>query len=107
MSESKVEPKDQSNDQQSSIASFYNQLNSVIGGANPNQFLCLTFPGTVLSEESFKYNVEQDKPLRVVANESRLANKLFDPVKVTGTDNGRLLTSQYKTALDMLSPRMN
>lgn len=107
MSESKVEPKDQSNDQQSFIASFYNQLNSVIGGANPNQFLCLTFPGTVLSEESFKYNVEQDKPLRVVANESRLANKLFDPVKVTGTDNGRLLTSQYKTALDMLSPRMN
>lgn len=102
-----VGAKGQSSNQQSFITEFYDKLNAVIGGDNPNQFLCMTFPGTVISEESFKYNVEQDKPIRVVANESRLANKLFDPVKVTGTDNGRLLTSQYKTALDMLSPRMN
>ncbi|MFT8848174.1 MAG: hypothetical protein ABF914_00810 [Leuconostoc pseudomesenteroides] len=89
------------------VTELYSKLNTVIGGDNPNQFLCMTIPGTVISEESFKYDVKQDKPLRVVANESRLANKLFDPVQVTGADNGRLLTTQYKTALDMLSPRMN
>lgn len=89
------------------ITELYDKLNSVIGGTNPDQFLCMTLPGTVLTEESFKYDIRKDKPLRVAANESRLANKLFDPVQVTGSDNGKMLTTQYKSALDMLSPRMN
>lgn len=89
------------------ITELYDKLNSVIGGTNPDQFLCMTLPGTVLAEESFKYDLRKDKPLRVAANESRLANKLFDPVQVTGSDNGKMLTTQYKSALDMLSPRMN
>lgn len=89
------------------IDELYEKLNAVIGGTNPDQFLCMTLPGTVLTEESFKYDLRKEKPLRVAANESRLANKLFDPVQVTGSDNGKLLTSQYKSALDMLSPRMN
>ncbi|MDR3241425.1 MAG: hypothetical protein LBT37_04560 [Lactobacillaceae bacterium] len=92
---------------ESFIDKFYDELNGVIGGTNPDQFLCLNFPGTVLDEESFKYDARKEKPLKVAANESRLANKLFDPVKATGSDNGRTLTSQYKTALDMLSPRLN
>ncbi|MDI6552916.1 hypothetical protein [Leuconostoc falkenbergense] len=89
------------------ITELYDKLNSVLGGTNPDQFLCMTLPGTVLAEESFKYDIRKDKPLRVAANESRLANKLFDPVQVTGSDNGKMLTTQYKSALDMLSPRMN
>lgn len=43
----------------------------------------------------------------VEANESRLANKLFDPCRVTGGDNGMTLPYQYRSALDTLTPKLN
>ena len=43
----------------------------------------------------------------VKANESRLANKLFDPCRVTGGDNGMTLPYQYRSALDTLTPKLN
>lgn len=88
---------------------FYQNINSVLGGSNPDQFLCLTIPGQALSAEDFKYDYKNNAPKGPVieANESRLANKLFDPCRMTGADNGLTLPYQYRTALDMLTPKLN
>lgn len=88
---------------------MYDKINEVLGGDNPNQYFCMTFPGTILSPHTFCYDYQnnQPKPPTVEASESRLANKLFDPCHITGGDNGRSLAQQYSTALDMLTPKMN
>lgn len=88
---------------------FYNQVNDVIGGDNPNQFLTLLFPGIALSKTDFEYDYEKNaaKGPVVEANESRLANKLYDPFHISGADNGRTLPYQYKSALDALTPIIN
>lgn len=87
----------------------YEQINSVLGGTNPNQFLCLTIPGQALSAEDFAYDYKNNAPKGPVveANESRLVNKLFDPCRMTGADNGLTLPYQYRSALDMLTPKLN
>lgn len=88
---------------------MYNSINEVLGGDNPNQYFCMTFPGTILSPHTYSYDYQNNvpKPPTVEANESRLANKLFDPCHITGADNGRSLAQQYSTALDMLTPKLN
>lgn len=88
---------------------IYMQINSVLGGSNPNQFLCLTIPGQALSAEDFAYDYKNNAPKGPVveANESRLVNKLFDPCRMTGADNGLTLPYQYRSALDMLTPKLN
>ena len=98
------------NDEQttkSSIEQIYDAINNVLGGTNPQQMLCLTIPGTVLDKESYVYDTRFEKPINVPANESRLANKLFDVTKVAGSDNGRQLSSQFVSALDTLTPKVN
>ena len=87
----------------------YDEISAAIGGNNGNQFLCLQLPGTILYAEDYSYDVEQNKPkpLIVEVNESRLANKMFDPCRITSTDNGFTLPYQYKAALDLLSPKLN
>lgn len=91
------------------VDTVYQQINSVLGGSNANQFLCLTIPGQALSAEDFKYDYKNNAPKGPVieANESRLANKLFDPCRMTGSYNGLTLPYQYRTALDMLTPKLN
>ena len=91
----------------SAIDIIYDQINNVLGGTNGDQMLCLTIPGTVLDKKTFEYDTRFEKPFKVAANESRLANKLFDVTKVTGSDNGRQLSRQFLSALDMLSPKIN
>lgn len=88
---------------------IYNQIDSIIGGENPNQFLCLTLPGQVLTAKDFAYDYKNnaEKGPTVEANESRLANKLFDPCRITGGDNGLTLPYQYRSALDTLTPKLN
>lgn len=88
---------------------LYNQIESVIGGENPNQFLCLTLPGQALTAKDFAYDYKNnaEKGPMVEANESRLANKLFDPCRITGGDNGMTLPYQYRSALDTLTPKLN
>lgn len=88
---------------------IYDQIDNVIGGDNPNQFLCITLPGQVLTAEDYTYDYKQhaDKGPTVEANESRLANKLFAPCHVTGSDNGMTLPYQYRSALDTLTPKLN
>ncbi len=88
---------------------MYDKINEVLGGDNTNQYFCMTFPGTILSPRTYRYDYQnnQPKPPTVEANESRLANKMFDPCHITGTDNGRSLAQQYSTALDMLTPKLN
>lgn len=91
------------------VDTVYQQIASVIGGDSPNQFLCLTIPGQALSAEDFTYDYKNNAPKGPVieANESRLANKLFDPCRMVGSDNGLTLPYQYRTALDMLTPKLN
>lgn len=91
----------------SSIEQIYDAINDVLGGTDPQQMLCLTIPGTVLDKESYVYDTRFEKPIKVAANESRLTNKLFDVTKVAGSDNGRQLSSQFVSALDTLTPKVN
>lgn len=91
----------------STINVIYDAINDVLGGTNPNQMLSLTIPGTILNKETYKYDIKKEKPMRIIAEESRLANKLFDVTYVTGSDNGRQLATQYQSALDTLSPVIN
>lgn len=88
---------------------LYNKIDGVIGGENPNQFLCLTIPGQALAAEdfAFDYKSNAEKNLVVAANESKLANKLFDPCRITGSDNGMSLVYQYRSALNTLTPKLN
>ena len=79
---------------------LYEKVTSVIGGNNPNQFFCMSLPGMQIDKN-------QPKPPLVEANESKLVNRLFDACKMTGSDNGRHLQTQYKSALDMLTPQLN
>ena len=86
---------------------LYDKINSVIGGDTANQYLCLTLPGTIVDPEKFKYDVSGPKPAHVKANESKLVNKLYDAGFIAAADNGKMLPNQYKTALSMLSPKLN
>ncbi|HRR78125.1 MAG TPA: hypothetical protein P5191_15200 [Ruminococcus sp.] len=88
---------------------FYTEINNVIGGDNPNQKLTLLLPGIALTKEDFEYDYKnhEEKGPTVEANESKLANKLYDPYSITGADNGRMLPHQYKSALDALTPKLN
>ena len=91
------------------IDTIYDEISSVIGVNNNNQFLCLQIPGTILNADDYSYDIKENpsKPLIVEANESRLANKMFDPCKITGSDNGFSLPYQYGSALDILTPKLN
>ncbi|MBQ6160713.1 MAG: hypothetical protein IJK24_07195 [Oscillospiraceae bacterium] len=98
------------NDQQKDFTyQFHKKVNNVIGGDNPNQKLILLLPGIALTMEDFEYDYKNhaDKGPTVEANESRLANKLYDPCSICGADNGRMLPHQYKSALDALTPKLN
>ena len=88
---------------------IYNEISSAIGTNNSNQFLCLQIPGTILNADDYKYDYKGNasKPLIVEANESRLANKMFDPCKITKSDNGFSLAYQYESALSTLTPKLN
>lgn len=101
--------KPDSDKKKSLVDIMYDKINEVLGGDNANQYFCMTFPGTILSPHTYSYDYlnNQPKPPTVEANESRLANKLFDPCHITGADNGRSLAQQYSTALDMLTPKLN
>lgn len=88
---------------------LYEKVTSVIGGNNQNQFFCMSLPGMQIDKNLYSYDIEnnQPKPPLVEANESKLVNRLFDACKMTGSDNGRHLQTQYKSALDMLTPQLN
>lgn len=88
---------------------IYNGINNAIGGTNPNQFITLMLPGIILNAKDYAYDYDSNAPKSVIIeqNESRLANKMFDPCRMTGCDNGFSLPYQYKAALDMLTPKIN
>lgn len=91
------------------VDTFYQQIDLAIGGDNPKQFFCLTLPGQALTAEDYAYDYKNhaSKGPIVEANESKLANKMFDPCRITAGDNGTTLPYQYRTALDMLTPKLN
>ncbi len=88
---------------------LYDEITAVIGGDNPNQFFCMGLPGTLIDPSQYAYDVKNNepKPAHVKANESKLVNKLFDACFMTASDNGRHLQTQYRTALNMLTPKLN
>ena len=90
-------------------AKFYDEINNVIGGSNPNEKLILLLPGIALTKSDFAYDYKNSEPKGPVieANESRLANKLYDFAELVGSDNGKTLEHQYKSALDTLTPKLN
>lgn len=103
-------PGDDKNDPAVSfIDKIYNQITSVIGGDNPNQFFCMGLLGMLIEPGQYTYNLgtKESKPAFVAANESKLVNRLFDASKIATSDNGRHLSTQYKTALDTLTPKLN
>lgn len=89
------------------LDTLYEKITDVIGGDNPNQYFCLTLPGTLIDPRDYTYDLAGEKPAHVKANESKLVNKLFDACFITASDNGRHLQNQYRTALNMLSPKLN
>lgn len=87
---------------------LYAKIEEVIGGDNPNQFLCLTIPGQALAAADYSYDYEKGvKGRNVEARESKLANKQLDACRMTGGDSGLTLPNQYKSALNMLVPKLN
>lgn len=86
---------------------LYDEISEVIGGDSPDQYFCLSFPGTLLNPDDYSYDTSGEKPAHVKANESKLANKMFDACFVAAADNGKHLSDQYRTALNMLSPKLN
>lgn len=96
-------------DNRNFITKFYEEVNKAIGGNNDNQILTLLLPGIALSKSDFEYNYinNEAKGPNIEANESRLANKLYDYAEMVGGDNGKTLEHQYKSALDMLTPKIN
>lgn len=102
--------RDEGDDPQMSFADeLYQEITAVIGGDNPNQFFCMGLPGTMLDPNQYSYAIEQNQPKSalVEANESKLVDKLFDACTLASADNGRHLHTQYKTALNMLTPKFN
>ena len=89
------------------IEKIYDTVNEVLGGTDQEEMLCMMLPGTVLDKESYVYNTKFEKPIKVAANESRLANKLFNVSRVVGSDNGRQLSNQFLAALNVLTPKIN
>lgn len=88
---------------------LYEKIANVLGNSNPDQYLCLTIPGQALAREDFAYDYKNNAPKgpTVEANESNLVNKLFDPCRMTGADSGLTLPYQYRSALDLLTPKLN
>jgi hypothetical protein len=88
---------------------LYKEITDVIGGNNSNQFFCMSLPGTSLEASQYTYDVKngQPKPAHVKVNESKLVNKLYDAAFMSASSNGRHLHTQYRTALNMLTPKMN
>jgi hypothetical protein len=100
-------------DSENSTSSFadvlYDEIVKVIGGNNPNQFFSMSLPGTLLDASSYSYDTSSGsaKPAHVKANESELANRLYDAAFISAGANGKHLTTQYRTALNMLTPKLN
>ena len=63
------------------IDQIYDRIDSLIGGDNPNQFLCLTIPGQALAAEDFVYDYKSnaEKGPTVEANESRWPTNFLTP----------------------------
>ncbi|MCD7826900.1 MAG: hypothetical protein LUH14_13245 [Clostridiaceae bacterium] len=89
------------------LDTVYEEITSVIGGDNPEQYFCMSLPGTLVNADDYKYDVKAEKPAHVKANESKLVNKMYDASFVSAADNGKHLQTQYRTALNMLSPKLN
>lgn len=88
---------------------IYTKINEVLDEDNANQCFCEALPGKMLPPQNYNYDYQNKlpKPPIIKANESRLANKLFDPCHVSGADDGRSPAQQYSSALDIFSPKLN
>lgn len=85
----------------------FDEINKVVT-TNEQEKLCMLLPGITLTKSDYEYDVEKNiKSTVVEANESKLANKLFNPYSLVAADNGTTLPNQYLTALNLLTPKLN
>jgi hypothetical protein len=89
------------------IEQIYDKLAEVFGGTNLNQVFCMMMPGTSLDARQYTYDTTREKPATVQEAESKLTDQLFDIAKVTGSSNGKRLSTQYIQALSVLVPNFN
>jgi hypothetical protein len=89
------------------IETIYKQLASVLGGTDPNQFVTLQIPGTILDQSSYAYDTTTRKPPTVVKAESELVDQMFDLAQVSASSNGQRVSDQYLQALSVLVPRFD
>lgn len=103
-----IEPKPEKESPKAFTTQLYDEIDSRLGGNNYDQFFCMLVPGLILDDRDYRYDLDKElKGPMIEANESRLANKMFDPSRIVNSDNGRNLAYQYKMALDMLTPKIN
>lgn len=78
---------------------LYDQITSVISGDNPNQFFCMGLPGTLLDPAQYSYDTDKNqvKPAHVKANESKLADKLFDAAFMSSAKYKNYITGEDET----------
>ncbi|WP_435080767.1 hypothetical protein [Clavibacter michiganensis] len=89
------------------MSQMYGQLNDLLGGTNPGQFMVMNVPGTVLDPAEYTYDTTGNKPAVVAANESRLVDQLRDVETIVSGPNGQRVSSQYMRALSVLIPKFD
>jgi hypothetical protein len=89
------------------IEAIYDQLASVLGGTDPNQFMTMQIPGTILDQSSYSYDTTARKPPTVAKAESDLVDQMFDIAEVSASSNGQRVSDQYLQALSVLVPRFD
>lgn len=87
------------------VQQIYNEMVGLFGGTNPNQFLTMSMPGTMLTPSDYAWDVTQSKPALVAEAESRLVDQMYDLAAITGAPNGQTVSNQYVQALSSLVPR--
>lgn len=89
------------------VRQIHDQIIDVIGGNDPNQFFSMTMPKAIIAKEDYEYDIRKEKCVRVEGNESRSVDKLFDPGHITNSDNGCILSNQFPSAVDTLTPNVS
>lgn len=91
-------------------AMMYSHLSEMFGGSN--QLFTMEFPGRVLNENDFLYDIKDyngstlNKPYSVAENEFFLSDNMVDPYPIVSGPNGKSLSMIYGTAINNFAPKI-
>lgn len=91
-------------------AMMYSHLSELFGGSN--QLFTMEFPGRVLNENDFLYDIKDyngstlNKPYSVAENEFFLSDNMVDPYPIVSGPNGKSLSMIYGTAINNFAPKI-